>query len=92
MIIARDLHKTFKTKTGKVTAVDSVSFEARDGEITGLLGPNAVSYTHLDVYKRQTMHSAAPSRCWAGPTRVSTPPPKPSVTWMRYVPRWAWTS
>ena len=45
MIIARDLHKTFKTKTGKVTAVDSVSFEARDGEITGLLGPNGAGKT-----------------------------------------------
>jgi ABC-type Na+ transport system, ATPase component len=45
MIIARDLHKSFKTKTGTVTAVDSVSFEARDGEITGLLGPNGAGKT-----------------------------------------------
>ena len=40
MIIANDLHKSFKTKTGKVTAVDGVSFTAHDGQITGLLGPN----------------------------------------------------
>jgi len=45
VIIARDLHKTFKTKTGTVTAVDAVSFEARDGEITGLLGPNGAGKT-----------------------------------------------
>ncbi|WP_454832857.1 ABC transporter ATP-binding protein [Pseudoxanthomonas wuyuanensis] len=45
MIVAKDLHKSFKTKTGKVTAVDAVSFEARDGEITGLLGPNGAGKT-----------------------------------------------
>ncbi|KRG72062.1 ATP-binding cassette domain-containing protein [Pseudoxanthomonas dokdonensis] len=45
MIIAQDLHKTFKTKTGLVKAVDGVSFEARDGEITGLLGPNGAGKT-----------------------------------------------
>jgi sodium transport system ATP-binding protein len=45
MIIANDLHKSFKTKTGTVTAVDGVSFEARDGEITGLLGPNGAGKT-----------------------------------------------
>ena len=45
MIIAQDLHKTFKTKTGAVHAVDGVSFEARDGEITGLLGPNGAGKT-----------------------------------------------
>lgn len=45
MIIANDLHKSFKTKSGTVTAVDGVSFEARDGEITGLLGPNGAGKT-----------------------------------------------
>jgi sodium transport system ATP-binding protein len=45
MIVAQDLHKSFKTKTGMVTAVDAVSFEARDGEITGLLGPNGAGKT-----------------------------------------------
>ncbi len=45
MIIANDLHKTFKTKTGTVTAVDGVSFTARDGQITGLLGPNGAGKT-----------------------------------------------
>jgi len=45
MIIANDLHKSFKTKTGTVTAVDGVSFTARDGQITGLLGPNGAGKT-----------------------------------------------
>ncbi|MEJ1097437.1 MULTISPECIES: ATP-binding cassette domain-containing protein [unclassified Pseudoxanthomonas] len=45
MIVADDLHKAFKTKTGKVTAVDAVSFEAHDGQITGLLGPNGAGKT-----------------------------------------------
>jgi len=45
MIIANDLHKSFKAKTGTVRAVDGVHFEARDGEITGLLGPNGAGKT-----------------------------------------------
>lgn len=36
MIEVKDLHKAF----GEVRAVNGVSFTARDGEITGLLGPN----------------------------------------------------
>ncbi|MGY3266405.1 ABC transporter ATP-binding protein [Lysobacter sp. HA35] len=45
MITARNLHKSFKTKTGVVKAVDGVEFEARDGQITGLLGPNGAGKT-----------------------------------------------
>ena len=45
MIEIRDLRKSFKAKTGTVTAVDGVSFSARDGEITGLLGPNGAGKT-----------------------------------------------
>lgn len=41
MIEAKALHKRF----GKLTAVDDVSFLARDGVITGLLGPNGAGKT-----------------------------------------------
>lgn len=45
MISVNDLHKSFKTKTGLVQAVQGVSFTAHDGEITGLLGPNGAGKT-----------------------------------------------
>jgi sodium transport system ATP-binding protein len=45
MINVNDLHKSFKTKTGTVQAVQGVSFTAHDGEITGLLGPNGAGKT-----------------------------------------------
>ncbi|WP_058836047.1 ATP-binding cassette domain-containing protein [Luteimonas abyssi] len=45
MIIARQLHKAFKTRTGTVQAVDGVDFVAEDGRITGLLGPNGAGKT-----------------------------------------------
>ncbi len=45
MIVVENLQKTFQTKTGPVQAVRGVSFQARDGEITGLLGPNAAGKT-----------------------------------------------
>ena len=45
MIEVRDLHKSFKTKSGIVHAVQGVGFTARDGEITGLLGPNGAGKT-----------------------------------------------
>jgi sodium transport system ATP-binding protein len=45
LIEADNLYKTFKTRTGPVAAVRGVSFQARDGEITGLLGPNAAGKT-----------------------------------------------
>jgi sodium transport system ATP-binding protein len=41
MIRVSNLHKSF----GKVKAVRGISFEVRDGEITGLLGPNGAGKT-----------------------------------------------
>ena len=45
MIEAKNLHKSFKTATGMLSAVSGVDFMARDGEITGLLGPNGAGKT-----------------------------------------------
>jgi len=45
MIVAENLHKAFKTKTGLIKAVDNVGFQADDGRITGLLGPNGAGKT-----------------------------------------------
>ncbi len=45
MIVAENLHKHFKTRTGTVTAVSDVGFAAADGQITGLLGPNGAGKT-----------------------------------------------
>ena len=55
----RNITKIF----GGVKANDSVKFCLRPGSIHGLLGENGagkttVSYTHLDVYKRQSQYRA----------------------------------
>lgn len=45
MIEVHELHKTFKSKKQTVTALDGLSFQANDGEITGILGPNGAGKT-----------------------------------------------
>jgi sodium transport system ATP-binding protein len=45
MIHVEGLRKAFATRTGRVQAVDGVSFTAADGQITGLLGPNGAGKT-----------------------------------------------
>jgi sodium transport system ATP-binding protein len=45
MIQVDDVRKSFAAPTGRVQAVDGVSFTAQDGQITGLLGPNGAGKT-----------------------------------------------
>jgi sodium transport system ATP-binding protein len=45
MIRVEGLRKSFPSSTGRVQAVDGVSFTAHDGKITGLLGPNGAGKT-----------------------------------------------
>ncbi len=45
MINVVELSKSFRTATGKVTAVENVSFSVGDGEVYGLLGPNGAGKT-----------------------------------------------
>jgi sodium transport system ATP-binding protein len=45
MIQVDDVRKSFASPTGRVQAVDGVSFTAHDGQITGLLGPNGAGKT-----------------------------------------------
>ena len=39
-------------------ALKDVSLEIPQGQFLGIIGHTAVSYTHLDVYKRQSSSSA----------------------------------
>ncbi|MCO4797659.1 MAG: ATP-binding cassette domain-containing protein [Colwelliaceae bacterium] len=45
MIEVNNLHKSFKSKKETVKALDGLSFQANDGEITGILGPNGAGKT-----------------------------------------------
>src|SRR5665811_2618973 len=44
-VVATDVHRSF----GAVRAINGVNLTARKGAVTALIGPNAVSYTHLTL-------------------------------------------
>jgi ABC-2 type transport system ATP-binding protein len=47
-VVARSLHKTFRRETGEtVKALDDVSFEAKAGTLTALVGPDGAGKTTL---------------------------------------------
>ena len=41
--------ENLRKEFGGLVAVDNISFEVNEGEFIGLIGPNAVSYTHLTL-------------------------------------------
>ncbi|AIF69842.1 hypothetical protein PAP_07260 [Palaeococcus pacificus DY20341] len=41
----RDVVKTFSSPKGRITAVDNLSFQAKEGEVLGILGPNGAGKT-----------------------------------------------
>ncbi len=47
IIDVMDVNKTFQVKAGEVTAVDSVSFTAKRGEVTTIVGPSGSGKTTL---------------------------------------------
>ena len=52
----QNVKKTYHMGEVEIHAVDGVDFEINEGEFVVIVGPSGagtVSYTHLDVYKRQ---------------------------------------
>ena len=52
----KELTKKYGEGESEVIALDHVSFSVERGEFVAIIG--AVSYTHLDVYKRQQEYSS----------------------------------
>ena len=60
MIEVSQLRVAFGAEENQTIAVDDVSFMMPEATVYG-----PVSYTHIDVYKRQSCPSASPSTCSA---------------------------
>ncbi len=45
MIILTSVTKKFNSQTGKITAVNKISFKTKQGEIIGFVGPNSAGKT-----------------------------------------------
>ena len=41
----KDVVKTFSSPKGKIIAVNNLSFQAKEGEVLGILGPNGAGRT-----------------------------------------------
>ena len=52
IVTIHNLKKYFGKGENQVKALDGIDLEIEKGKFTAIIG--AVSYTHLDVYKRQT--------------------------------------
>ena len=80
------LKNIYKIYSGGVTAVTDFNLDIEDKEFIILVGPSAVSYTHLDVYKRQLLPTATgwyarvPSVCFLQRKREGFPPEESSRT------------
>ena len=66
----RNLKKIYKPRFGgnQVQALSNVSFSVEEGEYVAIMGESGsgkttpVSYTHLDVYKRQDLYCGCTGR------------------------------
>ena len=58
MIKTVNLQKIFKKEEVETWALNNVNLEIKAGEFVAIMGP--VSYTHLDVYKRQPLPAIIP--------------------------------
>ena len=76
IVKVENLTKVYGKGSAQVTALDNVNFEVPKGQFLAIVGPSGsgkstllhllggvdpVSYTHLDVYKRQALPSAPSS-------------------------------
>ena len=52
----KNISKSFYARKEIFEAVNNISIDVYENEFLVILGPGPVSYTHLDVYKRQELY------------------------------------